>query len=192
MRPLELFAKHLSADELAAGLAGLEPSPRDEGVVRLIVRRPRTGQREVIDEGELDTVTGLVGDNWQHRGCSRTTDGRAHPDMQINLMNARVIGLIAGHPSRWALAGDQFFVDLDLSAANLPPGTRLALGSAVIEVTNQPHTGCAKFIERFGLDAMKFVNSPEGRVRQLRGINARVVSNGRVRAGDAIRKLAGL
>jgi hypothetical protein len=189
---MELFAKHLSADELAAGLVVLEPSPRDEGVVRLIVRRPRTGQREVIDEGELDTVTGLVGDNWQHRGCSRTTDGRAHPDMQINLMNARVIDLIAGHPSRWALAGDQFFVDLDLSAANLPPGTRLALGSAVIEVTNQPHTGCAKFIERFGLDAMKFVNSPEGRVRQLRGINARVVSNGRVRAGDAIRKLAGL
>ena len=112
--------------------------------------------------------------------------------MQINLMNARVIDLIAGHPSRWALAGDQFFVDLDLSAANLSPGTRLALGSAVIEVTNQPHTGCAKFIERFGLDAMKFVNSPDGRVRQLRGINARVVTNGRVRAGEPIRKLAGV
>jgi len=192
MRPMELFARHLSADELAAGLAALEPSPREQGVVRLIVRRPRTGQREIIDEGELDTVTGLVGDNWQHRGSSRTPDGTAHPAMQINLMNARVIDLIAGHPSRWALAGDQFFVDLDLSAANLPPGTRLALGSAVIEVTNQPHTGCAKFIERFGLDAMKFVNSPDGRVRQLRGINARVVTNGRVRAGEPIRKLAGV
>jgi hypothetical protein len=189
---MELFAKHLSADELAAGLAGLEASPREQGVVRLIVRRPRTGQREVIEEGELDTIAGLVGDNWQQRGSSRTADGTAHPDMQINLMNARVIDLIAAHPSRWALAGDQFFVDLDLSAANLPPGTRLALGSAVIAVTNQPHTGCAKFIERFGLEAMKFVNSPDGRVRQLRGINARVVSNGRVRAGDPIRKLAGL
>ena len=192
MRPMELFARHLSADELAAGLAALEPSPREQGVVRLIVRRPRAGQREIIDEGELDTVTGLVGDNWQHRGSSRTPDGTAHPAMQINLMNARVIDLIAGHPSRWAQAGDQFFVDLDLSAANLPPGTRLALGSAVIEVTNQPHTGCAKFIERFGLDAMKFVNSPDGRVRQLRGINARVVTNGRVRAGEPIRKLAGV
>jgi hypothetical protein len=189
MRPMELFARHLSADELAAGLAALEPSPREQGVVRLIVRRPRTGQREIIDEGELDTVTGLVGDNWQHRGSSRTPDGTAHPAMQINLMNARVIDLIAGHPSRWALAGDQFFVDLDLSAANLPPGTRLALGSAVIEVTNQPHTGCARFIERFGLDAMKFVNSADGRALQLRGINARVITSGRVRTGDSIRKL---
>ena len=188
---MELFAKHLSADELAAGLAGLEPSPREEGVVRLIVRRPRTGQREVIEEGELDTVTGLVGDNWQYRGSSRTADGRAHPDMQINLMNARVIDLIAGHPSRWALAGDQFFVDLDLSGANLPPRTRLAIGSAILEVTSQPHTGCAKFVERFGVDAMKWVNSPDGRARQLRGINARVVTNGRVRVGDPIRKLAG-
>jgi hypothetical protein len=186
---MELFARHLSADELAAGLAALEPSPREQGVVRLIVRRPRTGQREIIDEGELDTVTGLVGDNWQHRGSSRTPDGTAHPAMQINLMNARVIDLIAGHPSRWALAGDQFFVDLDLSAANLPAGTRLALGSAVIEVTNQPHTGCAKFIERFGLDAMKFVNSADGRALQLRGINARVITSGRVRTGDSIRKL---
>jgi hypothetical protein len=189
MRPMELFARHLSADELAAGLAALEPSPREQGVLRLIVRRPRTGQREIIDEGELDTVTGLVGDNWQHRGSSRTPDGTAHPAMQINLMNARVIDLIAGHPSRWALAGDQFFVDLDLSAANLSPGTRLALGSAVIEVTNQPHTGCAKFIERFGLDAMKFVNSADGRALQLRGINARVITSGRVRTGDSIRKL---
>jgi hypothetical protein len=187
--PRELFARHLSAAELAQGLAGLEPSPRDVGVVRLIVRRPRTGHREVIEEGELDTVAGLVGDNWRQRGSTRTADGSAHPDMQINLMNARVIDLIAGHPGRWPLAGDQFFVGLDLGPANVPPGTRLALGSAVIEVTNQPHTGCAKFVERFGLDAMKFVNSPEGRARQLRGINARVISNGRVRTGGPIRKL---
>ena len=186
---MELFAKHLSTAELTAGLAGLEPSPRDVGVVQMIVRRPRTGQREVLDEGELDTVTGLIGDNWQHRGSTRTADGSAHPAMQINVMNARVIDLIAGHRSRWALAGDQFFVDLDLGAVNVPPGTRLALGSAVIEVTDQPHTGCAKFIERFGLDAMKFVNSPDGRARQLRGINARVVTGGRVRPGDAVRKL---
>jgi hypothetical protein len=186
---MELFAKHLSAAELATGLAGLDPSPRDLGVVRLIVRRPRTGHREVIEEGELDTVTGLVGDNWQHRGSSRTADGRAHPDMQINVMNARVIELIAGSQSRWPLAGDQFFVDLDLGARNVPPGTRLALGTAVLEVTNQPHTGCAKFIERFGLDAMKFVNSADGRALQLRGINARVITSGRVRTGDPIRKL---
>jgi hypothetical protein len=186
---MELFAKHLSAAELTVGLAALEPSPREQGVVRLIVRRPRTGQREVIEEGELDTITGLVGDNWQHRGSSRTADGTAHPDMQINVMNARVIELIAGSQSRWPLAGDQFFVDLDLGARNVPPGTRLGLGTVVLEVTNQPHTGCAKFIERFGLDAMKFVNSADGRALQLRGINARVITSGRVRTGDSIRKL---
>ena len=185
---MELFAKHLSAAELAAGLARLDPSPRDLGVVRMIVRRPRTGHREVIAEGELDTVKGLVGDNWQHRGSSRTADGAAHPDMQINVMNARVIELISGSQSRWPLAGDQLFVDLDLGAGNVPPGTRLALGTAVLEVTNQPHTGCAKFIERFGLEAMKFVNSADGRALQLRGINARVITSGRVRTGDPIRK----
>jgi hypothetical protein len=183
--------KHLTTDQLIRGLEAIGESPRDAGVLHLIVRRPGIGQRELVDEGELDVEAGLVGDNWKHRGSSRTPDGTAHPEMQINVMNARVIDLIAADRSRWALAGDQFFVDLDLSAANTPPGTRLAFGTAVLEVTPMPHTGCAKFIERFGLDAMKFVNSPSGRQRNLRGICVRVVQPGRVRVGDVVRKIPG-
>jgi hypothetical protein len=129
-----------------------------------------------------------VGDTWKDRGSSRTADGSPHPDMQLNIMNARVVALVAQDRARWALAGDQLFIDMDLTDDNLPPGTRLELGSAVIEVTNQPHTGCQKFVSRFGLDAMKFVNSPLGRQLHLRGINARVVKAGTVRVGDVARK----
>jgi MOSC domain-containing protein YiiM len=89
----------------------------------------------------------------------------------------------------WQLAGDQLFIDLDLSEENLPPGTQLAMGTAVIEVTAEPHTGCGKFIARFGVDAVKFVNSPIGQRLRLRGVNARVVRSGRIRVGDSIRKL---
>jgi MOSC domain-containing protein YiiM len=111
--------------------------------------------------------------------------------MQINLMSSRVVQLVSQDRSRWHLAGDQLYVDLDLSDGNLPPGTRLAIGSAVIEVTAQPHTGCAKFVERFGLDAMRFVNAPERSDLHLRGINARVVRPGAIRVGDAVTRLGG-
>ena len=183
-------ARHLTLDELEAGLPGLLTSPPDRGTLELIVRRPAIGAREVLETGELDLADGLVGDTWKLRGSSRSADGGPHPEMQINLMNSRVIDFIAQDRDRWALAGDQLFVDLDLSAANLPPGTRLSMGTAVIEVTPQPHTGCAKFVERFGVDAMKFVNSPRGRQLSLRGINARVVRPGRIHAGDVVSKLA--
>jgi MOSC domain-containing protein YiiM len=122
----------------------------------------------------LDHHDGLVGDTWRSRGSSRTEDGSSHPDMQLNIMNARAAQLVAGQEARWALAGDQLYVDLDLSEANLPPGTRLELGSAVIEITEQPHRGCAKFAERFGRDALRFVNSDTGRELRLRGVNAKV------------------
>jgi len=157
--------------------------------VRLIVRRPEVGAREVLSEGELSLADGLVGDTWKQRSSSRTSDGGAHPEMQLNLMNSRVVAVVAKAPERWPLAGDQLFVDLDLSQDNLPPGTRLQLGTAVIEVTAEPHTGCAKFVERFGLDAMKWVNSPTGRTLNLRGINAKVVEPGRVSRGDVVRKV---
>ena len=183
-------ARHLTLDELEAGLPGLLTSPPDRGTLELIVRRPAIGAREVLETGELDLADGLVGDTWKLRGSSRSADGGPHPEMQINVMNSRVIDFIAQDRDRWALAGDQLFVDLDLSAENLPPGTRLSMGTAVIEVTPQPHTGCAKFVERFGVDAMKFVNSPRGRQLSLRGINARVVRPGRIHVGDVISKLA--
>jgi hypothetical protein len=181
--------KHLSRAELEAGLDEIRRSPKDEGVLEMIVRRPETEKREVLEEGELDLAEGLVGDNWSKRGSSRTADGSAHPEMQLNVMNTRVIALVAQDKARWHLAGDQLFIDLDLSAENLPAGSRLAIGSAVIEVTAEPHTGCDKFVSRFGAEAMKFVNSPVGRELHLRGINAKVVQPGRIRVGDRVKKL---
>ena len=181
--------KHLTMAELEAGLEEIRQSPRDAGELKMIVRRPDLGVREELQTGDLDIVQGLVGDTWQSRSSKRTADGSPHPDMQLNLMNTRVVALVAQDPSRWALAGDQLFVDLDLSEANMPAGTRLALGSAVIEVTAEPHTGCAKFVSRFGADAMRFVNSPLGRELHLRGINAKVIAGGRIRVGDIARKI---
>jgi hypothetical protein len=175
--------------ELEAGLEEVQRSPANGGVLEMIVRRPSTGVREELGEAELDPAAGLVGDTWAQRGSRRTADGSAHPDMQINIMNARVAALVAQHRSRWALAGDQLFVDLDLSEANLPAGTRLAIGSAVIEITAEPHTGCGKFAERFGSDATAFVNAAEHRSLHLRGINARVIQRGTIRTGDRIEKI---
>ncbi|WP_224784737.1 MOSC domain-containing protein [Marinihelvus fidelis] len=175
--------------DLVAGLGIIRESPADLGTIELIVRRPETNKREVLDRAELDLDRGLVGDNWLVRGSRATQDGSAHPGMQLNLMNARVIELIAGPRENWPLAGDQFYVDLDLSADNLPPGSRLSLGDAMIEVTDIPHLGCRKFIDRFGLDAAKFVNSEEGKLLNLRGINAKVIKPGCVNTGGIIEKL---
>ena len=183
-----MAVKQLTMDELEAGLDYIRQSPQDKGVLELIARRPRDNEREALEVGQLNLQSGLEGDNWITRGSSRTTDGTAHPDMQITLMNSRVIALVAGDKERWPLAGDQLYVDLDLSADNLPPGTRLKIGGAVIEVSAQPHTGCAKFIARFGLDAQKFVNSPEGKQLHLRGINARVIQSGTIQVGNLVRK----
>jgi hypothetical protein len=155
----------------------------------MIVRRPVTEQREVIEEGELDLREGLLGDNWRARGSKDTDDGSAHPEMQLNIMNARTAELIAGDRSRWPLAGDQLYLDLDLSGSNLPPGSRIRIGEAVVEVTAEPHRGCRKFMERFGKDALRIVNSTDGVALNLRGINAKVVEPGTIRVGDVAAKL---
>jgi hypothetical protein len=180
--------EHPAAEELEASLDDLRRSPSAEGTVELIVRRPAENEREVLDEGRLDLVEGLVGDHWGHGGGDGD-DGPADRSAQLTIMNARAAALVAGDRGRWPLAGDQIYADLDLSTGNLPPGTRLALGSAVVEVTDVPHTGCAKFSARFGSDALRFVNSPAGRALRLRGLNAMVVESGVVRSGDTIRKL---
>jgi hypothetical protein len=184
-------AQH-SLGELNAGLDVVRAAPVDEGTLELIVRRPEVGAREELDEGELDLAEGLVGDTWNRRPSKKTPDGSPHPEMQLNVMNARAALLVAaGDASRRALCGDQLYLDLDLSESNLPPGTRVAIGPvAVIEVTDQPHRGCAKFSERFGVDAVRFVNSSDGRHLKLRGINAKVVVAGAIRRGDTVRKLS--
>lgn len=174
--------------DLEAGLAEIRRSPADAGTLRLIVRRPAVGVRELVPSAELHTVQGLVGDTWQVRGSKATVDGSSDLEAQVTLMNARVAALLAGPPDAWAAAGDQLFVDLDLAESNLPAGTRLAVGEAVIEVSATPHTGCAKFSGRFGVDALRYVSTPEGRELRLRGLNARVVTGGTVRLGDRIAK----
>ncbi len=179
-----------SLTDLEAGLATLEESPADHGTLELIVCRPAVGERQVLDQADLDLTEGLVGDTWHVRTSSRTADGSPHPEMQITLMNSRIIELIEPDRTRWPLAGDQLFVDLDLSAENLPSGQQLALGTAVLEITAMPHTGCAKFTERYGSDAIRFVNGVEGRQARRRGIYARVVQPGTIRPGDTIRKIA--
>ncbi len=181
--------RHLTTAELEAGLKAIRQSPKDDGVLKLIVRRPQENVREILQTGELDLTDGLIGDTWKTRGSSRTADGSSHPDMQLNIMNSRAAALFAQEESRWQLAGDQLFIDLDLSDENLPPGTRLAIGLAIVEVTAQPHNGCKKFVERFGLDAMKFVNSPAGKQLHLRGINAKVVQAGVIEKGDLAKKI---
>lgn len=177
---------HRTAEELEAGLGHVRMSPAHSGTVELIACRPAEGEREILDVAQLDRRLGLVGDNWSMRGSIRTPDGSPDPDAQLNLMNARAAALIAGPRQRWALAGDQLYVDLDLSEVSLPAGTRLEVGGAVIEVTSKPHRGCAKFARRFGADALRFVNSEVGVALNLRGRNARVVAPGTVRRGDPV------
>jgi MOSC domain-containing protein YiiM len=176
-------------EAVEAGLDDVRAAPSDNGRVELIVRRPEVDAREVVEEATLDPEGGLVGDNWHVKPSLKT--GAPNPEAQLTVMNARVTAIVAGDDrDRWAQAGDQLYVDLDLSHSNLPPGTRLRLGdTAVIEVSEEPHLGCGKFSSRFGVEALKFVNSAVGRELNMRGINTRIVTGGVVRTGDAVSKL---
>lgn len=183
------MARHLSLEELNAGLPHILGSPPDDGEVRAIVVRPAHGERHDLESCEMSLAGGMHGDHWA-RGCWKTTDdGKPHPDVQICIMNSRCIDLIAGARERWPLAGDNLFVDLDLRPSNLAPGQRLQAGTAVIEITDTAHLGCQSFSERYGRDATVFVNKGDGRENRLRGIYARVVTDGRIAVGDRLRKL---
>ena len=186
---LPTVASHLTLDQLEAGLEEIRRSPAEGGSLRMIVQRPAVNEREVVATGELDVDVGLVGDSWESRGSRSTPDGSADPAAQIMMMNSRALALLAQSKERWQLAGDQLIIDLDMSTDNLPPGTRLSIGSAMIEVSEKPHTGCAKFAERFGKDALRFVSTPTGNGLRLRGVCARVVQSGHIRVGDLATKV---
>jgi hypothetical protein len=183
------LTKHLTTSELEAGLDVIRSAPKDEGLLELIVRRPAVNDREILEEAELHPAEGLVGDTWNKRRSKSTPDGSPNPLMQLNIMNSRVTALVAQDKDRWQLAGDQLYIDMDLSEENMPAGTRLSLGLAILEVTPPPHLGCQKFVARFGMEAMRFVNSPLGKQLHLRGVNAKVVQGGTIHVGDVARKI---
>jgi hypothetical protein len=184
-----LNVQYLSMTELEAGMDHIRQSPREQGTLKMIVLRPSVDEREILLEGELSTTEGLVGDTWNVRVSVHSKDGLPIINKQITIMNARTIALLAQSEEHWPLAGDQLYIDMDLSEDNIPPGTQLAIGSAILEVSPDPHTGCQKFSARFGVEALKFVNSPEGKRLHLRGINTRVVQGGVIRVGDKVQKV---
>ena len=179
---------HRSTADLEAHLPTILDAPADGGEIVMIVTRPEEDTRDVIASGSLDTEVGLTGDNWKARGNPYMDDGLADPEAQVTIMNSRVTEAVAGDRDRWPLAGDQIYVDLDLSIENLPAGSRLAIGEAIVEISAKPHTGCQKFAARFGPDALRFVNVGDGKQRRFRGLNARVIQGGAFAVGDRITK----
>lgn len=169
-------------------LDDVRAAPRDAGSVVSIILRPGVDLREEVDEGILTVEDGLVGDDWRARASRASSDRYADANSQLTLMSTRVLAAICPDRSRWPLAGDQVLVDLDLSEENLPPGTRLTMGDAEVEVTPLPHTGCAKFSARFGSDALRWINNPTGRALRMRGMYVRVVRGGTIHVGDTVRR----
>jgi MOSC domain-containing protein YiiM len=181
--------RHLSLDELRSYVPEILGAPADRGELKAIVVRPATDERVSLAECEISPELGVHGDNWA-KGCWMSLpDGRPHPDVQVAIINARSIAAIAQSTDRWPLAGDNLYADLDVSVENLPRGQRLSLGSAVLEITEIPHNGCKKFAQRFGPDAVTFVNSDLGKQLRLRGVYARVVQAGVISVGDVIEKM---
>ena len=175
--------------DLQASLDHVLESPKDEGTVEFAQIRPAKGKREARESVHLSTEEGAQGDRWILTAPRDRETGEIWREMQVTLMNARMIEAIAGDRDNWPPAGDQFFVDFDLSAENLPAGTHIGIGTAVLEVSAEPHLGCDRFIERYGIDACRFVNSREGKALRLRGVNCRIVRDGEVRSGDRLRRI---
>ena len=180
--------RHLTTAQIEAGLTIVRQSPQDHGVLKAIVACPDDNERLILPQVELSPEGGVHGDRWANRCWKTLPDGSPHPDVQVAITNARFVDLIAGDEPRWALAGDNLYVDLDLSVDNLQPGHQLAIGSAVLEVTAVPHNGCKKYAQRFGEDAIRAVNTPAGKALHLRGIYAKIVQAGTVTVGDVITK----
>ena len=181
--------QHLTTEQIETGLSTVRQSPKDHGVLRAIVIRPTVNERVSLKQAELSPEGGIHGDAWANGCWMSLPDGRPHPDVQISITNARFMDLIAQDESRWPLAGDNLYVDLDLSDENLRPGQRLAIGGVILELTAVPHNGCKKYAQRYGEDAVRFVNTPVGKSLHLRGIYARVVQAGTVAVGDTITKI---
>ena len=178
-----------SRDELLESLPYILSAPADEGQVRAIVIRPAAGQRRMLDRVDVSARGGLEGDHWAEGCWLSTEDGAPHPDVQVCIMSARCIEAIAGPEANWAAAGDNLFIDMDLSPENLPPGTRVAIGTVELILTAEPHNGCQSFIDRYGRDACVFVNTGPGKANRLRGIYGRVTRDGTIRRGDVMRKI---
>lgn len=177
---------HRTTEELEALLDGILAAPKDAGPIEMIVRRPAEDQREIVDSAVLSTEQGLVGDRWAH---NLNSDGEPYYPAQLTLMNARVADAVAVTRERWPLAGDQIYVDMDISMENLPPGSQIRVGTAVVEISEVPHTGCSKFAGRFGKEALRFANVGVGRDNRFRGVNARILEDGSVNVGDKTTKL---
>jgi hypothetical protein len=177
---------HVTFDKLQEGLAEISQAPKNHGNIELLVIRPVQYERKVVNEITMHPITGCEGDIWHSKKTSSTPDGKPNPERQVTLINSRVLALLEGAKDTWPKAGDQVYVDMDLSKENLPAGTDLSLGSAIIRVSAQPHNGCKKFAERYGIDATRFVNSSLGKAKSLRGINCYIVKEGIVKMGDTV------
>ena len=182
--------EHPSLSDLESALDHILASPPDGGKLEMIAARPAVGERKQLAEATLDDQQGLAGDNWKDRSSTRTPDGSANPDAQLTIINSRLVDAVSGSKSRWELAGDQLAVDIDLSHDNLPVGSRLQIGSAIVELTAEPHTGCVKFASRFGNAALRFVSGPVAMQQRRRGANAKIIESGTIRVGDVVTKVA--
>jgi MOSC domain-containing protein YiiM len=169
-------------DQLEAAWTSEPPAPRDDGSVRLICVRKGGGIHETPGEIEITAHHGLQGDRWSQRDPHADPDGAT----AVTLMNVFVAELVGDGEQPLDAAGDNLLIDLDIGTDALPPGSRLTIGEAVLRVSEQPHTGCSTFRDKFGLDALRWVSTPDGRARRLRGVNCSVVRAGIVRVGDPI------
>jgi MOSC domain-containing protein YiiM len=187
---MQTAAKYLSTAELESGLAEVIDSPPDNGRLEKIFIRPAVNERRSLDSAALTVDGGIEGDRWSTEASHRTSDGRPDPQNQITLMNARILRQISGDADAMCLAGDNLIVDLDLSEANLPAGSRLAVGrEVVVQINALPHTGCGKFTRRYGAEARTFVNSERGTELQLRGRHGSVIQGGTITVGDSLQKM---